>query len=1345
MRRARGGVSIVSVAIVLAGLIACVGAHAAPSDWWNRVAQDIRMSEYELTRQESAWQAPNRAHGFRSYFTEAGIRVVPREGDGPSWDWGLTLIGCGRPGGVFTPETARLRPVGRRIEYDRVSLAEWYVNGPDGLEQGFTISVLPGDGAGLVVELALTGSLVPIFSGDGRAIDFAIPGGRRVLRYASLTATDAAGRDLPAYLEGFTPSGARGIRIVVDDRDAVYPVTIDPLATSWSWSAESDQDGAQLGLAVAGIGDVNGDRFSDVAVGAPFYDAGQTDEGCVFVYRGTAAGLSATASWTIEGNQANAHFGFSVAPAGDVNGDGYSDLAVGAPLYDNGQIDEGRAFVYHGSPGGVYPPASWTAEGDQAAAQFGYAVGSAGDVDRDGRSDLLVGAPYFDDGQTDEGIARLYRGSGLGLQATPSITLERNQAGAEFGSAVAGGGDVNGDGYSDVFVASRRYDYTLADQGAVWFYPGSASGLVDSPRGIIGDQANALWGTSVAIIGDVNGDGYADAVVGAPLYDEPEVDEGIARLLYGDPGGPNVGPLDWQCDQAGAELGASVASAGDVNGDGFADVLIGAPKFDGGETDEGKVFLIYGIVPGLVAWSAEGNQAGAQFGRAVALAGDVNGDGYSDVLVGAPLNDNGQTDEGRAVVYHGSPDGLVDPGWTVESNQASAQLGFAVASAGDVNGDAYGDVIVGAPMFDAGQADEGRVFVYLGGAAGLAATAAWTAESNQASANFGAAVAGANDVNGDGYDDVAVGARTFDNGQTDEGRVFVYHGSTTGLSATASWTAESNQASSNFGCSVASAGDVNGDGYADLIVGARTFDAGQTDEGRAFVYHGSSTGLSATANWTGEADQGTADYGISVASAGDVNGDGYSDVVVGADKYDAGQTDEGRAFVYHGSAAGLSGVAHTTVEGNQVGIAPAPAFGFSVASAGDVNGDGFADVLVGAPYFDNGADNEGVAFLYYGSAAGIATTPGWTCDGQQTGAHLGYVVGSAGDVNGDGFADVFAGAPHYDLVSPAAADAGMVIVTYGSAAGPSVGTSEFYVWGDQANEHFGWSAASAGDVNGDGFAELLAGSPDYDGGQTNEGRFHLFDGGGWHHAPGARPQQRRADDAARVGMLGSTGHPTVFRITALARTVLGRERVRFEWQVAPLGTALGSGVSGGGGVYADTGTTGVAFDAPVSGLTVDRVYHWRARVLYNAAGSPTLGFGRWFTLPVHGWQEGDLRTVCPYAAPSVSAAIGVSKSGASTVVTWASVPDATAYDVLRGDLNALRATSGDFTSATERCLADDAEGNGWFDEDPPASGHGSWYLVRGVNCNGAASYDSGAPSQTSARDAEIAASPNACP
>jgi hypothetical protein len=290
----------------------------------------------------------------------------------------------------------------------------------------------------------------------------------------------------------------------------------------------------------------------------------------------------------------------------------------------------------------------------------------------------------------------------------------------------------------------------------------------------------------------------------------------------------------------------------------------------------------------------------------VATAGDVNGDGFSDVIVGANAYDNGEDGEGRAFVYLGSSAGLsTTAAWTAESDQAFANFGWSVATAGDVNDDGFSDVIVGAWDYDNGEATEGRAFAYHGSAAGLGLTPAWTAESNQAGAFFGWSVATAGDVNGDGFSDVIVGAMGYDNGQLDEGRAYVYHGSASGLAATTTWTAESNQASANFGWSVATAGDLRGNGFSSVIVGAPLAENGQTDEGRAFVYHGSASGLSTSFAWVAEGNQAGAILGGTVATAGDVNGDGFSDVIIGAERYDNGQTNEGRAWVYLGTASGV--------------------------------------------------------------------------------------------------------------------------------------------------------------------------------------------------------------------------------------------------------------------------------------------------------------------------------------------------------------------------------------------------------------------------------------------------------
>jgi hypothetical protein len=411
-----------------------------------------------------------------------------------------------------------------------------------------------------------------------------------------------------------------------------------------------------------------------------------------------------------------------------------------------------------------------------------------------------------------------------------------------------------------------------------------------------------------------------------------------------------------------------VSSAGDVNGDGYSDVIVGARGYDNGEDREGRAFAYYGTAAGLPlvpSWTAEPDIVLASFGGSVATAGDVNGDGYSDVIVGAVGYDNGESGEGGAFVYHGSAGGLAaSPAWIGEGNQASARFGYAVASAGDVNGDGFSDVTVGAHSFDNGEADEGRAFLYLGSAAGLAAAPAWMAESDQAGARFGHALGTAGDVNGDGFSDVVVGAYLYDNGNFfDAGRAFVYLGSAAGLAAMPAWIAEDNQLSAGFGGSVGTAGDVNGDGFSDLVVGASGHDNGQFDEGRALVYLGSAGGLGGVPAWTGEANQVEAGFGSAVGTAGDVNGDGFSDLVVGASAYTSGESGEGRTFVYHGSATGLAASPAWIAESDQAFAA----FGISVGAAGDVNGDGFSDLVVGADSYSNGQTSEGRAYVFYGN------------------------------------------------------------------------------------------------------------------------------------------------------------------------------------------------------------------------------------------------------------------------------------------------------------------------------------------------------------------------------------------
>jgi len=246
---------------------------------------------------------------------------------------------------------------------------------------------------------------------------------------------------------------------------------------------------------------------------------------------------------------------------------------------------------------------------------------------------------------------------------------------------------------------------------------------------------------------------------------------------------------------------------------------------------------------------------------------------------------------------------------------------------------------------------------------GLPPAPNWSYQSNIWNGTFGFSVASAGDVNGDGYDDVIVGAPYLANPTMMEGRVYVFLGSATGLGTSPVWTAESNLQDAMLGSSVGSAGDVNGDGYDDIIVGAYTYSNGQQGEGAAFIWFGSATGLGpngtpANADWMVEGNQDDALLGTSVGTAGDVNHDSYDDVIVGSPGYN----NKGVAFVYYGSASGLSTTPSWTAEPNQ-----ACSFSYSVSTAGDVNGDGYDEVIIGAPsYWNLSYTSQGAAFVYYG-------------------------------------------------------------------------------------------------------------------------------------------------------------------------------------------------------------------------------------------------------------------------------------------------------------------------------------------------------------------------------------------
>jgi hypothetical protein len=1108
---------------------------------------------------------------------------------------------------------AALEHQGSRVSYIRRGWSEWYENTADGLEQGFTLDRRPpGQGS-----LRITGTLPTDLKAELRdgAVDFLDAHGARVLRYGKLMAYDASGLVLPSRLA----VEERTLALEIDDRGAAYPLTVDPLMTSPAWTAESNQAGASFGFSVATAGDVNGDSFSDVIVGAYQYDNGQTDEGRAFVYHGSGAGLAVSPAWTAESNQATAIFGYAVATAGDVNGDGFSDVIVGAYQYDNGEVDEGRAFVYLGSAAGLATSPAWTAERDQAGERFGISVATAGDVNGDGYSDVIVGAYTHDNGEVDEGRAFVYHGSAAGLATSPAWTAESNQAGAWFGRSVATTGDVNGDGFSDVIVGAFLYDNAQPDEGRAFVYHGSGAGLAATAAWTAESNRNfAFFGISVSTAGDVNGDGFSDVIIGANFFSNGEVEEGRAFAYHGSAIGLATLPA-WtaESNQAGASFGFSVATAGDVNGDGFSDVIVGALNYDNGEWDEGRAFAYHGSAGGLAttpAWTAEPNQA-ATFGGSVATAGDVNGDGFSDVIVGAYFHSNGEANEGRVFVYHGGGDGLAfNPAWFTNGGQTNAGWGWSVATAGDVNGDGYSDIIVVADRYDSGQADEGKAWVYHGSRTGVPVFSGWSAETNQVGAQLSSA-ASAGDVNGDGYSDVIIGSYRYDGGQSDEGRTYLYLGSPAGLSGTATWISEPDHASAWFGWSVGSAGDVNGDGYSDVIVGADGWGNGQSYEGRAWLHLGSAGGLGGP-TWSVEGNQEGAFLGYSVGTAGDVNGDGFSDVLIALPTYDNSELDEGVVWVFHGSDGGLGATPSRVIEANQAGAS----FGFDVETAGDVNGDGFSDVIIGAQSYDGLQTDAGRAFVYYGGVGGLEDAPAWTDEPNQASAQYGRSVATAGDVNGDGYSDVMVGAPYFDV---GATNDGAVWVYHGSPAGLA---PAWFNYGGQASAFFGLAIGTAGDVNGDGFSDVIVGAFGYDYSFTDEGAAWVFLGNQGAGLDRVR-RQVRTDNSGPIDILGRSDSESAVALHAVGRTPAGRGRVRLEVEMKRLGVPFdGTGLETS--AFANTGVPGVegsaiSFLQTVSGLAPGTLYHWRLRI---ASDSPFFPRSPWLWHSGNAVTEGDVRT-----------------------------------------------------------------------------------------------------------------------
>ena len=411
--------------------------------------------------------------------------------------------------------------------------------------------------------------------------------------------------------------------------------------------------------------------------------------------------------------------------------------------------------------------------------------------------------------------------------------------------------------------------FTLAATSA---FPGALVGTASWH--VEGFLSQAQYGSSVAVA-DLNHDGYADVIVGGPFYSSSSV--GAVKIYYGSATG--LSTTERTTLTGSGEFGYRVAVL-DYNGDGWPDVVVSAYQAN----NLGAVYVYFGSAagistsPGVTITSSTSSNMFQAFGSEVFSLGDVNHDGYGDLAIMCS-----SCSDGSAYIYYGGPGSLTHPAAVTRGGFAGMTVQF-LYGVGDVNGDGYDDVI--------GRYTNGRVGLFLGSATGLPAVPNWWIDRPGGDAWLPAF--GARDINHDGFADVAIATST--DPTYSSVTYAVYFGSASGLSTPAqTFTLP------YYSTYAAGVGDVDGDGYADAIMGCVNCSHGQNLEGRAFLLRGSAGGLIPQAAWTGEANIAGAAYGSAIGG-GDVNGDGLSDVVIGAYQL----SNHGGAFLYNGTNAACS-------------------------------------------------------------------------------------------------------------------------------------------------------------------------------------------------------------------------------------------------------------------------------------------------------------------------------------------------------------------------------------------------------------------------------------------------------